>query len=172
MNLLPTYAAEGRIVRNKWSAVRVSDGSELLCIYTAIAGDPKARPESCPANLIPTWLAHVLPACDDNGSEAAWPGMVARWAAVSDRLHLLVGERGDRLRSRWLARVLRGLPETPDRDGVLVLLDRHGAGGEVTRAAWRAAAGAEWAWWAEAAESEWDRMTSDLLNEIEAEVSR
>lgn len=135
MNLLPQYATEGRIVRYHWSR-KGADGRELLCLYTAIAGNRRARPDECPKRLMPKWLAHLLPWFDDRGTEVAWPGMVSRWAAVSDRLGLLVGERGDRLRCRWLASMIRERPETLAGNMALKLFDRQAVGEVVTDDEW------------------------------------
>lgn len=153
--LIQQYAAEGRIIRDKWSDTD-EQGRQLLCLYTALAGDPDARPESCPAHLCPRWLAYVLPWMDDSGTEEAWPSVVSRVAALAPRLGGLSGERGDRLRSRWLMTVLdEALSHAPEGQHVKAvqrvqaLLERHGSGGSVSRDEWEAG-------WVGAWEAAWE----------------
>lgn len=80
MSIAQVYA-EGRLIRNEWEAKE--GGRQLLCLYTAMVGDPDARPQDCPAHLCSSWLAHLLPWLDDRGTEAAWPEMVRRVAELA-----------------------------------------------------------------------------------------
>lgn len=83
---LTTLYREGRLIRKRWSDTD-AQGRQLLCLYTALAGNPYARPDTCPAYLAPEWIAHLFPWLDDAPSEAAWPGIVERVIALSPRLH-------------------------------------------------------------------------------------
>lgn len=151
MESIEQIAAEGRIIRGRWSDTD-EQGRHLLCLYTALAGDPYARPETCPADLCPRWLAHLLPWMDDAGTEAAWPSVVARVVALAPRLGEIQGEVSDRLFSRCLAHIVReAMSHTEDSGAieactdVLALLERHGSGGVVTHEEWKAAEAAVWA---------------------------
>lgn len=163
--------AEGRIIRGKWSDTD-AQGRELLCLYTALAGDANARPADCPASLCPDWLAHLLPWIDDAGSKQEWPGAVARVVAIAPRLGELQGERSERLRSRCLAVILREAlsyaGECADAvRGVLSLCERHGGGEQVSAQEWESAARA-----AEAAAEAEDRIIAGVLSTIEQELAQ
>jgi hypothetical protein len=97
-NIAQIYA-EGRLIRNNWSGTD-ADGRELLCLYTALAGSPTARPDSCPAELAPRWIAHLLPWLDDFGTLKAWPSVVRRVVALSPRLASVPAE------TEWKVRAL------------------------------------------------------------------
>lgn len=90
MSGLLTMLDEGRIIRGKWS--RIDDGDQMLCLYTALAGDANARPETCPASLMPEWLAHLLPWMDDAGTLDHWPDVVRRVARLAPGFNSLPPE--------------------------------------------------------------------------------
>ncbi len=96
---LRRVVAEGRLIRNSYGRTD-NAGRELFCLYSALAGDKKSRPDSCPAELCTPWVAHLLPVLNDLSSVQAWPGIVNRVVAIADRLPL-VSERCE-----W---VVRGL---------------------------------------------------------------
>ena len=158
--------AEGRLIRGKWSDTD-AQGRELLCLYTALAGDADARPGTCPADMCPRWLAHLSPWINDAGTAAHWPSVVDRFARLAPRLGEIQGDRSARLDYRCRAIAVRearshvagGHAALGVIDGVLALLDRASAGAPVTadewaRAeAWAAAAETRAAWAAAAAEA-------------------
>lgn len=85
MTPLADVVREGRLIRREWS--RIEDGRQLLCLYTALLGDPHARPGdgSCPTSTCPQWLAHLLPWMDDAGSVEHWPTVVERVVRLAPR---------------------------------------------------------------------------------------
>lgn len=141
MESIQQLAAEGRIIRNKWSDTDES-GRQLLCLYTALAGDPEARPDTCPADLCPGWLAYLLPWMEESGTEAAWPSVVSRVGALAPRLGEIQGEASDQLRSRCLAHIvreaMRHTDEVEECMALLALLAKHGLGGAVAMWEWNA----------------------------------
>jgi hypothetical protein len=80
---LDTYLAEGRLIRGDWTGTD-AQARETACLLAALY--PRAGAEqsadACPAALMPPWLAHLTVWIDDNGTLAAWPGHVRRYAAV------------------------------------------------------------------------------------------
>jgi len=82
---------EGRLIRGSWATVDERE-RQLLCLYTALVGDPDARPVSCPASLCPLWLAHLLPWIDDAGSVEHWPAVVERVVRLAPRFASLPPE--------------------------------------------------------------------------------
>ena len=76
---------QGRLIRRAWADTD-TQGKQLFCIYTALAGDPEARPNTCPASLAPRWVAYLLPWLDDAGSEDAWPSVVRRVVRLAPHL--------------------------------------------------------------------------------------
>jgi hypothetical protein len=146
MNTIEQLYAEGRLIRGKWSATD-AQGRELLCLYTALAGDATARPGACPVDLCPLWLAHLIPWIDDTGTKAHWPSVVDRFARLAPRLGEIRGERSERLDYRCRAIAVRearshvpgGHVALDPIDHVLALLDRASAGAPVTADEWAAA---------------------------------
>jgi hypothetical protein len=147
--------AEGRLIRGKWSDTD-AQGRELLCLYTALAGDADARPGTCPADMCPLWLAHLIPWINDAGTAAHWPSVVDRFARLAPRLGEIQGDRSARLDYRCRAIAVRearshvagGHAALGVIDGVLALLDRASAGAPVTADEWARAEA-----WAAAAET-------------------
>ena len=72
--------ADGRLIRQSYG--EVVDGKQMLCALTAWMDDPTARPGQCHAPDAPDWFLAALPWIDDSGTDAAWPGQMARLAAV------------------------------------------------------------------------------------------
>lgn len=92
MNNILTVFNEGRLIRRNWSSVDIN-GRELLCLYTALVNDPNGRPEKCPAEIAPRWLAALIPMWNDNGSNKQWPDVVKRVGAMATRFGELTGRR-------------------------------------------------------------------------------
>ncbi len=137
---------EGRLIRRAWS--REEDGRQLLCLYTALVGDPDARPHTCPASLCQQWLAHLLPWIDDNGTEERWLEVVARVATLALRFVELPPETEWRVRALIVREAMRyGGDPKGVCSRVAELCDRKGRGEDVSddelsaaeSAAWRAA---------------------------------
>ena len=156
---LNQYITEGRLIRNAWTDLD-DQGRETACLLAAMSPEVAAGEDAsaCPADIMPQWLAHLTPWMDDAGSDEAWPGMVRRYAAVAARWHVLSNETWQRLdhTARRIALedcLLAADSAAPAVEGVLILLRRAEAGGEVAASEWTAAGAAAWAAWAAAA---WD----------------
>jgi hypothetical protein len=93
---------EGRLIRGAWSGE-----GQLLCLYTAMTGDPDSRPKGCPASLCPQWLAYLLPWIDDEGSAEHWPAVVARVARLAPRFSELPPETEWRVRALCVREAMR-----------------------------------------------------------------
>jgi hypothetical protein len=78
----------GRLIRHDW--VRTDEeGRETACLLVALApqvGKTKS-PKSCPAHVMPQWLAHLTPWIDDTGSVAQWRSTILRYAAAAEKWH-------------------------------------------------------------------------------------
>ena len=60
------FATEGRLTQGSWHTEK--DGRQLACLLGAI--DPSVdSSEACPSSVMPSWLAHLLPALFDGVSE-------------------------------------------------------------------------------------------------------
>lgn len=181
---LDCFIEQGRLVRKAWG-----DGQERACLLLALA--PEVGTDGvmsrCPASVLPPWLAELTPGLDDNGTEAAWPAMVRRYAAVVRRGAETLDDAGwRRVLARFMIAVLA--EATPhDSSGscqrVSALWSRVLHGDEPGEEEWQVAvkaarAGAAWAAAREAAAAEaatwavraaWDRITTALLDAIEIE---
>jgi len=198
MSIAEVYA-EGRLIRDKWSDTDAG-GRQLLCLYTALVGDPEARPDECPASIAPKWIAHLLPWWDDAGSEAAWPGMVVRVARIAGRLHEVPACVEWQCRAVAVREAMRHAGAAPAIEAckrAASLCERRGCGEEwpemdaemrsASQAAWaasradRAEAWTAEAWAEAAAHAAWvpatavaaaaDRMTDAMLTAIERSIT-
>jgi len=130
----------GKLIRHAWN-----DGREKLCLLTALADDPHARPGMCSANLAPSWLLYLMPFIDDAGTEFGWGMHIERLIECLPTALRVLRDRdvSERCRSRVLAHIVREARENgsdiPCFPDVLQLLDRHGSGGEVSDQEWEAA---------------------------------
>jgi hypothetical protein len=148
--------AEGKIIRGAWT--KGANLASLLSWYSPEAREAK-DPYACPADAMPAWLAHLTVWLNDAPSDAAWLAIVARYVRVLHRLHDLAPDRFARLDYECRAIAVREARSHTDRpsvtaaiDGVLALLNRAAAGGEVQKMEWaQARAAAVYAAWAEVA---------------------
>jgi len=159
---LNTFISEGRVIRGQWRGTD-AQGRETACLLAALAPEcgREQRAGACPADVMPRWLAHLVPWMDDEGTAEQWPGMVRRFAAVAARWHVLTPEQWQRL--EWTAKLLtvtEARQHTSDPaaleacDGTIALLQdaiergtmdesrRVAAYGAADSAAWGAAYGA------------------------------
>jgi hypothetical protein len=190
--------AEGRLIREKWTA-----GHGRACLLAALSPEAGAAQSAaaCPAELMPPWLAYLTPWLDDAPSADAWPNIVRRYAGLARRWHVLDGRAWDRARIGALIAIVsearthtgddavalaaidgvlgwlrRGAPES-DRDAAwaarAVAADAAYAARAAARAAASASASARAARAAEweAAEDASDRMASGVLDAIEREIA-
>ncbi len=98
---LDSAIAEGRLIRREWSDAP-DRGRERACLLGMLSPEA-ARDEDagrCPAAIMPTWLAELTPWIDDSGSDAAWPLLVQRYAALARRWRGLSQEQWGRLAHR------------------------------------------------------------------------
>ena len=166
------YHARGSIIQNSWHST-ASDGRDLVCALAAF-GEPGeiSGTEDCPADLMPGWLAHLVPALDDGiaASEVTWFSgalidRAAQWHRLDDagweRIRTGVLIAGVRRAIEAATEVQQGEPPeywsqvTAACDQVCTAL-QTGVGLPEARAAARAAEAAAWAaaraaWAAEAA---------------------
>uniref|UniRef100_UPI002620A265 hypothetical protein n=1 Tax=Novosphingobium sp. TaxID=1874826 RepID=UPI002620A265 len=63
INLARKYHADGAIIQGKWR-MNAASGRELVCALAAFGPDINASGD-CPADLMPLWLAALVPAIDD-----------------------------------------------------------------------------------------------------------
>jgi hypothetical protein len=159
---LDQYIAEDRLIRGKWM-----DGKTRACLLATLAPECGEAQSAavCPAEIMPAWLAHLTPWLDDAGSEAAWPAMVRRYAALAHRWHVLTPEAWRRLDYAARAICVReAVTHTTDAQAiaacetVLALCDRAAGGDLVTEAEWSAA---------RAVAGVADRITAAILSAIE-----
>lgn len=153
MTTLRTVYEQGRLIRGAWSDTD-AEGRQLLCLMTALVGDPGVRPETCPADKCPPWLAHLLPWFDDAPSVEAWHEIIEECIAQAPYWGRMTAAQ-----SRYLDLYCRRVAVVEARehcpteeaatlaaiDRVLALLDRALAGDEPTCDEWAAAEAAAWA---------------------------
>ena len=147
---LNAYINEGRVIRNQWTGTD-AQGRETACLLAALSPEAGSseNPSACPATVMPSWLARLTPSLADAGSEAAWPGMVQRYAALAARWHRLDDAAWLRVQYKFLAATVReakshvGADQTDVLvacDRVIELCDRVVENGKVDKDAFRAAA--------------------------------
>ena len=100
---LTTAISEGRLFRGSWARVD-SDGRHLVCLLSALSPEVEAAtdPRKCPGDLMPPWLAELVPDINDLGTAAAWPFMIARFTASVAMWGDLLPSVWPRVRLRWL----------------------------------------------------------------------
>ncbi|WP_250966124.1 hypothetical protein, partial [Agrobacterium vitis] len=94
---------------------------------------------------MPRWLAGLTPSIDDNTSEEAWSGIIARYAAASKRWHALDGAAWRRVQVEVLISTLEiAMPHDTENvvKPVIDLLLREQAGDTPTQDEWAEAAAA------------------------------
>jgi hypothetical protein len=137
----------GTLTRRAWRDTD-ADGRERACLLAALAPECgyQESADVCPADVMPAWLAELTPWIDDAGSDAAWPGVVRRYAAVAARWHRLDAETWRRLDYRVRALAVREAMRHTDHVDMLAacervasLCERAAAGGEVGSKEWAAA---------------------------------
>ena len=104
---LDQFIAEDRLTRREWTGTDVY-GQKTVCLLAALS--PKAgkeqSAESCPARIMPPWLAHLTVWIDDEGSQAAWLAMILRYASLAHRWHVLGAEGWNRIDYRFRVAIL------------------------------------------------------------------
>jgi hypothetical protein len=138
--------SSGRLIREEWKKTDVA-GRELVCMLVALSpevGESESS-DACPADVMPQWLAHLTPWIADKGSDAAWPAMVRKYAALAHRWCVLSGNQWGRLDYRVRAIAVREASTHTDQHAldicgvVAALCDRAGQGANVEAREWEAA---------------------------------
>jgi hypothetical protein len=98
---LMTYAREGRLVQGAWQDEH--DGREVACLLGAAAGITGAQ--QCPASLMPSWVAHALPALFDGQTWEHAQTFARRWGEAMTRPEW-ASIAWDDVRAEWMAFVV------------------------------------------------------------------
>ncbi|MGL4573321.1 MAG: hypothetical protein ACRCV9_00865 [Burkholderiaceae bacterium] len=99
---------EGLLTRNRWKA-EDEQGRILACALTAaapICGKKKSA-AFCPAEIMPSWLAHLVPWMSDSGTISNWLPYMRRFAAILARLHVIDDSRLELAHKQILAAFVR-----------------------------------------------------------------
>ena len=142
---MAAFAGEGRLIQRGWHDAR--DGRELACLLGAIGPDVTS-PRHCPADVMPSWMAHLLTVLFDNVRPDQAADFGARFAAA-----LRAKPVDDAVRDRWLVRVVEFAREAD------AAYEAHAAVEAVADPAWEAEAAyvAEWT----AANAAWAHAAAD-----------
>ena len=147
LDRLDALIREDRIIRGAWTE------RDRACLLAALAPEAgKAQSAStCPAEVMPEWLAHLTPWIDDAPSEEAWPALVRRYAALARQWHVLDAAGWERARIGALISIVsEARAHCPQHetqtlaaiDGVLAWLRRGAPASERLAALWAAEASA------------------------------
>src|SRR5580692_89519 len=113
---LKQFIAEDRLIRGTWTS-----GAERACLLASMvpAVQLDHQVSSCPAEVMPAWLAHLTPWIDDAGTLKAWPTMVRRYAELAGRWHVLDAAAWQRLDyASRAAAVQEAMKHTQDRQAL------------------------------------------------------
>ena len=153
---LKEFIKDGRLIRGKWTG-EDAQGRETACLLAALSPEVRKNhnPESCPADLMPAWLAHLTPFIDDDGTAEHWPVVIDRYAELASKWRILSPSAWERAHFRIKRLILvEAMTHTQDKkvlkvgNDVIILLDcailgnfpSPEAWAEAERAAARAAA--------------------------------
>ncbi len=96
IDLAATALAEGRIIQNSWRR-NGNDGRKLVCALAAFGPDIN-KPENCPADLMPAWLAELVPVLDDGIATADVPWFMTGLIDRARQWHVLDADAWERVR--------------------------------------------------------------------------
>ena len=144
---LNQHIRQGTLIRKAWTGVD-AQGRATACLLAAmstrVAKDEDAS--SCPASIMPSWLAHLTPWFDDAPSDRAWPAVVMRYAALARRWSVLTRKDWQQLNYRCRALSVREAMRHTDDDEVLcvcehvaVLCERASSGKKICEDTWATA---------------------------------
>ena len=193
---LDSMIAEGRLLRKQWTESG-EEGKERACLLAALSPEVAKSHSSgsCPADIIPAWLAQLTPAMDDNGTLGEWSAFVRRYSQViRSASEKLTEEQWNRVQYRVRIGIIQeSMKHVRETDTevlascrtVVSLCEQAADGNNPNPAAWSAAESAaesaarSAAWsaarsaaWSAARSAAWDRLNTMILDTIEAEVSR
>lgn len=134
----------GLVCRRAWA--HTSAGVRRACLLATLApecGEAQSA-SACPADVMPAWMAHLVPRIDDCGTAAEWPRLMRRFAAALRHCATLDDEGWRRLDYRCRAVALREVPAPAAGhraavESALSLFDREGRGDAVTGDEWKVA---------------------------------
>mgnify|MGYP000922471772 CR=1 FL=1 len=139
-DLSASYVADGRLMQRGWH--RNDDGRELACMLGSFGQDINS-PGACPADLMPPWMAHLIPRLFDGLSPTETLPFARRFGPA---LRGMVGATDAQWR-RVMLKFLRaalGIALPHDRHGVvrpvIDLIDRELRGDVPSEAEWLTAA--------------------------------
>jgi hypothetical protein len=87
MTRFNTFVAENRIIHGAWKG-KDAQGRETACLLSAFA-DGIDSAIKCPAEIMPSWFAHLTPWMTDNFSNDYRPEMINEYARVANGWHVL-----------------------------------------------------------------------------------
>lgn len=84
MGSLRRHIKQGTLIRGAFTSEDLK-GRETACLLAAMSPEVAGseEPDSCPAHVMPVWLAELTPNIDDNGTDKHWFSMVGRYAHVA-----------------------------------------------------------------------------------------
>ena len=173
---LRAHIDAGTLAPGNWTRTG-DDGRTIVCMLSAMSPECGEAESSgaCPTEVMPQWLAQMVPGMYDDASDKARPAMARRMADISSRWDVL-GERGWQ-RAEWRARIaiLDEAARHAGGDSAVVEViagvrtayaDAISTGSLDARALAAARAAARAAAWAAAR----DRMTTGILDAIELSI--
>jgi hypothetical protein len=141
---LERVLAEGRWHRGEWGAQQ--DGRALLCALSSISPEAhEARSAAaCPGDVVPPWLAHLVPYINDSTTPECARRLVGRLPGLMRSWHVLDEEAWTRLDYTARAIAVRYAAEQTDDAAaravcarVVELCERRAVGGVVDDEEWR-----------------------------------
>lgn len=146
--------AEGRIIQHAWR--RRTDGREFVCPLAAFGPDINS-PKDCPAELMPPWMAELVPVLDDGVAAGDVHWFVGEVISRARRWHVLDGAAWERVRVGFQIAAIRQ-----------ARTEARAARAEAARAA--AALAAAWAAALAAAAEVYRRLCETLFVLIDSEL--
>ena len=117
------YHSENRIIQNSWRT-RGEDGRELVCALAAFGTDINSA-GSCPKELMPEWLAQLVPTIDDGIATDQVPWFSGALIDCAERWHVLDAAAWERVRTGFMIGALKLALETAapvQRSAITLLL--------------------------------------------------
>jgi len=139
-DLSASYVADGRLMQRGWH--RNDNGRELACMLGSFGQDING-PSDCPADLMPPWMAHLIPRLFDGLAPAETLPFARRFGPALRGMVGATDAQWRRVMLKFLrAALVVALPH--DRHGVvrpvIDLIDRELRGDVPSEAEWAAAA--------------------------------
>jgi hypothetical protein len=100
-----TALNEGRIIQGDWRR-KNGGGRELVCALAAFGPDINSASD-CPADLMPGWLAELVPVLDDGIAEADVPWFMGGLLTRAKAWSILDDAAWDRIRTGYMIGLAR-----------------------------------------------------------------